>query len=280
MLPFMNLALPVLLATLAGCTATLHEDRGCTPPACIAPADPALRDAKERIVAADYQGDLAALAQAAARLEPYVHDPARAGHARYWRGFAWWRRAINAANAADADADAIRDDLDRARGEFDAAIDRDAEDQECAIGLLGVLQMRLFFTARDDPAYPALLEALVPVARTLAVTAANNPRYLWLRGGTDFYVPPPIGRGADAALATYHRGIAEALAAPAPGDPLAPTWGLPELTMSVAYVHAHRSEPDLAAAERFAEAALRLRGDWAYVRDQLIPGIRARRADG
>jgi catechol 2,3-dioxygenase-like lactoylglutathione lyase family enzyme len=44
---------------------------------------------------ADYRGDLARLRSIAADMKPYTSHPSLAPAARYWRGFAHWRHALN-----------------------------------------------------------------------------------------------------------------------------------------------------------------------------------------
>jgi hypothetical protein len=57
-------------------------------------------------------------------------------------------------------------------------------------------------------------------------------------------------------------------------DSLEPSWGEPELLMNLAFANLHRAPPDVSAAERYAEAALRLVPYCHYVRDLLMPEIR------
>ena len=54
---------------------------------------------------------------------------------------------------------------------------------------------------------------------------------------------------------------------------LDPTWGQPELLMDLAFANLNRAEPDIAAADRYARAALALVPCWHYIRDILIPQI-------
>jgi hypothetical protein len=61
-------------------------------------------------------------------------------------------------------------------------------------------------------------------------------------------------------------------------DPLEPSWGEPEQLMSLAWSNLNRTTPDLNAAEQDAQAALKLVPYWHYVRDILIPQIRAAQA--
>ena len=57
-------------------------------------------------------------------------------------------------------------------------------------------------------------------------------------------------------------------------DPLEPSWGEPELLMSLAWSNLNRTAPDLDAAEKNADAALRLVPCWHYLKDMLLPQIR------
>ena len=57
-------------------------------------------------------------------------------------------------------------------------------------------------------------------------------------------------------------------------DPLEPSWGEPELLMSLAWSNLNRTTPDLEAAQQEADSALKLVPYWHYVRDILIPQIR------
>src|SRR5262249_28423584 len=56
-------------------------------------------------------------------------------------------------------------------------------------------------------------------------------------------------------------------------DPLEPSWGEPELLMSLAWCELNRTTPDVNAAEQDAQAALRIVPYWHYVKDMLMPQI-------
>ena len=71
-----------------------------------------------RIQKADYEGDRKALVRLAAELAPYTLNDSLASRARYWRGFALWRRALNGFNEKDADPKEIERDLLGAITEF------------------------------------------------------------------------------------------------------------------------------------------------------------------
>jgi hypothetical protein len=61
-------------------------------------------------------------------------------------------------------------------------------------------------------------------------------------------------------------------------DPLEPSWGKPELMMSLAYCHLNANVADVNAAERYAREALEIVPYWHYVRDILLPQILAAKA--
>ena len=61
-------------------------------------------------------------------------------------------------------------------------------------------------------------------------------------------------------------------------DALEPSWGKPELMMSLAYSYLSTKPGDVNAAERYAREALQIVPHWHYVRDILLPQIRAAKA--
>ena len=82
------------------------------------------------------------------------------------------------------------------------------------------------------------------------------------------------GGGQDKAFDNYAKGL-EAIRKQKPSnDPLEPSWGEAELLMNVAWSNLHRKNPDLKAADQYAQDALKLVPGWHYVRDILIPQIR------
>jgi len=101
-----------------------------------------------------------------------------------------------------------------------------------------------------------------------------NPRLAWVLGATQFYAPPQFGGGQTKAIETYEAGLVSARQERVTDD-LDPAWGEPELLMNLAFANLNRAQPDLATADRYAQAALKLVPYWHYVRDILIPQIRA-----
>jgi hypothetical protein len=253
-------------------------------------AGPAVDPSPEQVVKivtqiqrADYEGDRAALNHLYDELVPFVDEPELASRVRYWRGFAKWRRAINGFNETPTPKD-LAEDLTDAESEFDVAIQSDPGFVDARIGAASCVLNRLFlegvFKNEKDP--KRLKEILAPASTLLKdakAAAPDNPRLLWVMGPNQWSTPPERGGGQEKAIATYEKGL-EAVRQQKEGanDPLEPTWGEPELLMSLAWSNLNRTTPDLKAAEQYAQAALKLVPYWHYVRDILMPQIRTAQA--
>jgi tetratricopeptide (TPR) repeat protein len=228
----------------------------------------------EEIRRADYEADLAALRRLYEELEPLARGPA-ASRVRYWRGFALWRRAMNAMNAPETDLAAIRLDLQSAVDELTRAFEADPDFADAEIAASGCL-MSLTFVLRtqgESESAEPLVHRFVELLQEAHATAPDNPRVLWVAGGSAWWAPPEHGGSQTRAIELYERGLAAARREKPPTDPLEPSWGEPELLMSLAWASLNREEPDLAAAERYARAALELVPRWHYVREILLEQI-------
>ena len=266
------------------------KDLSSRPSVIVSPAASAVDTSREqvvkivtRILRADYEGDGAALNQLYDQLVPFVDEPKLASRVRYWRGFAKWRKAINGFSETPTPKD-LSDDLTDAESEFDAAIQRDPAFVDAKVGAVSCVFNRLFlegvFKNEKDP--QRLREILTPASMLLkeAKTAApDNPRLLWVVGPNQWSTPAEHGGGQENAIATYEKGLdAIRQHKESANDPLEPTWGEPELLMSLAWSNLNRTTPDLKAAEQYAQAALKLVPYWHYVRDVLMAQIRTAEA--
>ena len=235
-------------------------------------------DRVQRMQRADYEGDREALNRLYSELSEFVDEPELASQVRYWRGFAKWRRGINGFNEAPTPKD-LAEDFAAAESEFDAAILRDSNFVDAKVGAASCQMYRLFlqgtFAREKDPA--RLKSIMWPASQLLqeAKTAApDNPRLLWVMGPNEWSRPAAAGGGQEKAMETYQRGLAAIRAQKSGGDGLEPSWGEPELLMNLAWSNLNRTQPDLAAAERYAQSALQMIPYWHYVRDILLPQIR------
>ena len=237
------------------------------------------RDSIIRIVTqiqrADYEGDRPALKRLHDELTPMPEGNKLASRALYWRGFALWRRAINGFNETPTPKD-LEEDLTQAVTDFKDAIARDPSFVESKIGAASSLGY-LMYLHKDDPTrVRELLQQSSPLLKEAMAIAPDNPRLLWVLGPIRWSSPPERGGGQDKAFEVYDKGLKAVRNEKRDGsDPLEPSWGEPELLMSLAWSNLNRTPPDLNAAEQDAQAALKIVPYWHYVRDILMPQIRA-----
>jgi hypothetical protein len=231
-----------------------------------------------QIQRADYEGDRPALKRLHDELAPIPEDNKLASRVLYWRGFAMWRRAINGFNESPTPTD-LEADLKQAVTDFNAAIARDPAWVEAKIGAGSSLGYVMYLNKKDPTRVQELLQQSSPLLKEAVATAPDNPRLLWVLGPIRWSSFPERGMGQEKAIEGYNKGL-EVIRDRKRDvvDPLEPSWGEPELLMSLAWSNLNRTAPDLNAAEQYAEAALKLVPSWHYVRDILMPQIRAAQA--
>jgi hypothetical protein len=240
------------------------------------------RDSILRIVVqiqrADYEGDRTALKRIHEELTPIPEDNKLASRMLYWRGFALWRRAINGFNESPTPKD-LEEDLTQAVADFKDAIAQYPAFVEPKIGASSSLGYLMYLHKNDPTRVQELLQQSSPLLKEAMATAPDNPRLLWVLGPIRWSSPPERGGGQDKAFEGYNKGL-EAIRNQKrdTSDPLEPAWGEPELLMSLAWSNLNRTTPDLKAAEQDAQAALKRVPYWHYVRDILMPQIRAAEA--
>src|SRR5580692_5863058 len=244
----------------------------------LAPSRESIIHIVTQIQRADYEGDRPALKRLHDELTPIPEDKKLASLVLYWRGFAMWRRAINGFNETPTPKD-LEEDLMQAVTDFKDAITRDPAFVESKIGAGSSLGYLTYLHKNDPTRVQELLQQSSPLLKEAMATAPDNPRLLWVLGPIRWSSPPARGGGQDKAFDGYNRGL-EAVRNQKgdASDPLEPSWGAPELLMSLAWSNLNRTTPDLNAAEQDAQAALKMVPYWHYVRDILIPQIRAAQA--
>jgi hypothetical protein len=230
-----------------------------------------------RVQRADYGDDRATLRKLFDRLEPYRNDKQIGSRVLYWRGFALWRRALNGFNDG-VDSKEIEADLQSAVTEFEAAYTRNSAFADAKLAAASCLMNLLYIHLKEPGAVEQYSAKFKPLIKDAETIAPENPRLLWVIGAAKWYMPPQMGGGAAVAIETYSRGLDVVHRQPKSADPLEPSWGEPELLMNLAWSNLHKAQPDLDAAEKYAQAALKIVPDWHYVRDILVPQIAEARA--
>lgn len=254
-----------------------------TIPALVSAATPdANRDAVLRIVPqvqkADYEGDRASLHRLSSDLTPFAGNNALASRVQYWRGFALWRSAINGFNDG-TDNKELEQDLNLAIDAFDKSLSADPDFVDSKIGLTSCLGTLAYVLESGSPLQQEHVARSRQTLKEAMAAAPDNPRLLWVLGPVYWNIPSDRGGGQGKAIESYEKGLKICRTQKtSSADPLDPTWGEPELLMSLAWSYLNRDKPDLAAAEQNAAAALQLVPSWHYVRDILIRQIRDAKA--
>jgi uncharacterized protein YndB with AHSA1/START domain len=226
-----------------------------------------------QIQRADYEGDRAALKRLYGELAPFAENKELAARVRYWRGFALWRRVLNGFNDS-VDSKEQEADLKQALEEFDKASAKDPTFVDAKVGTESCLGFLIGLNPNDAPRVQELMARGAPLRKEIEEAAPENPRFLWVQASILWYVPPERGGGQATAMETYQKGLEAARKQKGSvTDPLEPSWGEPELLMSLAGANFYKTAPDLNAAGQYARSALELVPYWHYVRDILIPQI-------
>ena len=203
-------------------------------------------------------------------MEPYTEGPL-ASRARYWRGFALWRRASNGFNDG-APKSEVEEDLKGAISEFQEALVLEPEFVDAKIGEAGCLGG--LAPTIPSAEQPVLLRRQWSMLLEIQKAAPENPRLAWVFGTAKWSAPAKQGGGQDQAIQTYRDGLAFARKQMV-SDAADPAWGEAELLLSLAVANLNAKTPNLDAANHYAHAALNLAPEWHYVRDLLIPQIQA-----
>jgi hypothetical protein len=223
---------------------------------------------------ADYTGDQATMQKGYDDLKPFLEDKELASRIRYWRGFAQWRRAINGFNDS-VDPKELEQDLKTALDEFKIAMEKDPTFVDAKVGTISCLGYLAFMNRKNQERAKELVSQIMPLVKEATDMAPDNPRLIWVRGPILWNTPSERGGGQDKAIENYQRGLEVCSKIKANDDPLEPTWGKPELMMSLAYSYLNTKPGDINAAERHARDALEIVPYWLYVRDILLPQILA-----
>jgi hypothetical protein len=230
-----------------------------------------------QIQRADYAGDRDAMQKGYDDLKPFLEDKELASRIRYWRGFAQWRRAINGFNDS-IDPKQLEQDLKTASDEFKIAMEKDPTFIDAKVGTISCLGYLAFMNRKDQARAKELVGQIMPLLKQADEMTSDNPRLIWVHGPILWNTPPERGGGQEKAIENYQHGLEMCSKINANNDPLEPSWGKPELMMSLAYCYLNANVADVNAAERYAREALEIVPYWHYVRDILLPQILAAKA--
>lgn len=221
---------------------------------------------------ADYEGDRATLKKCYDELAPFLENKELASRVRYWRGFARWRDGINAGNETVDPAEMEKLFLAGA-DEFKAALALDPDFVDAKVGIISCLGHCVYFHRNEKERAQEMVKPIFALVSEAKAAAPDNPRLIWVCGPILWYTPVDRGGGVDKVIENYQRGLEICSKIKPPIDPLEPSWGKPELLMSLAYTQLAKNPPEIENAEGNARAALEIVPYWHYARDILLPQI-------
>lgn len=225
-----------------------------------------------KIQRADYEGDRETLQKCYDALTPFLVNKELAPRVRYWRGFDLWRSGINGFNDSVDEKELERLFL-QGVDEFKQALALDPNFVDAKVGIISCLGYVTYIHRKEKERAEQLVAQIAPLVNEVKAAAPDNPRFIWVYGPILFYTPVDRGGGSDKVIENYERGLAICDKLKAPDDPLEPSWGKPELMMSLAYSQLSKTPPDVEKAERYARGALEIVPYWHYARDILLPQI-------
>jgi hypothetical protein len=233
-----------------------------------------LVEMKAAVMSADYQADLAKLVSLRDRASKFSNDPRLGYLADYWSGFASWRIVVNGVSNKMS-PDEAQAHLGRAAADFESSFRKKGDFADAYSAAAGVHGWLAAYKHADQTAMNQEIEIYKRLLNRSLELEPNNPRALWIQAVPYLVLPPERGGNVDRAIELYRKMIDNA-APLRPESPL-PDWGKVEGMMSLSYAYLKKPSPDVNAAEEEARATLRLRPDWHYVRDILVPRIEAQR---
>jgi hypothetical protein len=229
---------------------------------------------KADVMTADYRADLPKLTALRDRAARLSGDPDLGYLADYWSGFASWRIVVNGASAKMT-PDEAKAHLGSAAADFESSFHKKDDFADAYSSAAAVHGWLAAYKRADEAAMNEEIATYKRLLNRALELEPSNPRTLWIQAVPYIVLPPERGGNRDRAIELYHR-MFENAGPPKPESPL-PDWGKVEALMSLSSANLNKPSPDLDVAEEEARAALRLRPDWHYVRDILVPQIDAKR---
>jgi hypothetical protein len=157
--------------------------------------------------------------------------------------------------------------------EFKAALALDPNFVDAKVGIISCLGHCVYFHRNEKERAQEMVKPIFALVSEAKAAAPDNPRLIWVCGPILWYTPVDKGGGIDKVIENYERGLEVCSQLKPSTDPLEPSWGKPELLMSLAYTQLAKNPPEVEKAEGNARAALEIVPYWHYARDILLPQI-------
>jgi tetratricopeptide (TPR) repeat protein len=152
------------------------------------------------------------------------------------------------------------------------ALEQDAGDPEA----LTMLANGLIAFATTQKAFSAeLVKELVQVRRKAVERGPENPRVVLLDAGFIFNAPPEFGGDKEKGVVRWKQALElfEREARATSDDPSRPDWGRALAYGWMSQLYLRMTPPQYEKARETAETALKLRPDFWYVKEQVLPRL-------
>ena len=211
-----------------------------------------------RIIRADYEGDRAALERLHKEIGEVNAKTRDATHSADCTTGKVLRCGAGPSTASTTTprAAALERDLQTCCSDFEASRKADPAFTDATVGQIGCLQTLTFLHRSDPTKWAELVARFVPLFKE---AEQQRPEIRGCSGCMEALNgsrrPAPRltrSRRNRPAMATYRRGLELARKQRRPPSVLEPTWGEPELLMSLAWASLNQLQPDRAAAEKYA----------------------------
>lgn len=226
--------------------------------------------ARTRAYDANFHNDAAGLRSAIAELAALRDDRDLGRMALYYAAWAEWSlvgsevlagRMPEALAAAERSVEYSRE-----------ALRKDESDPEVVSmlvnGLIGVAVV-------DRPRLAALIPEIGELRRRALELGASSPRVVMMDAGMIFNMPPEAGGSKEKGLERWKQAVElfEREAKAGSADPLRPDWGLAIAYGGLSQLYLRMTPPEVEHAREAAAAALKLRPDFWYVKEQVLPRL-------
>ena len=240
-----------------------------------APAEPETRalivEARNLAYDANYRNDQAGLRAAIAALQPLAKESSEVAYANYYLSWTYWAMAASQYEAKDV-AGAIESGT-LAASHARAGLALRPQDPEFYTALINAL---IVVAVLDRAQFEKMAAEIRPARVKALELGANNPRTVMMDAGMLFNNPPERGGGQQKGIDRYLQALKlfEAEALEKTADPLAPRWGHTLAYGWMAPMYLTITPPQKDKARAAAETALRMRPDFWYVRERVLPRLR------
>jgi hypothetical protein len=218
---------------------------------------------------ANYRNDQAGLEAAISSIRQLIASPEIKPHADYYLSWSYW--ALSAAQLQRGDAAGALESARLAVTHARAAVAVRPDDAECQAQLANAL---IVVALLDKARFQDTATELRAVRKRALALGPANPRVVLMDAGMIFNNPPQFGGGREEGIARMQEALTlfeREAATSAP--PVAPRWGHALALGWLAQWYLQLTPPQPDKAKSSAEMSLRMRPDFWYVKEQVMPKL-------